>query len=218
MRDDLDEDSLAILAVLGEIERQCRWALHHLKAVETIGPSIRMKGGRAPDLKRLMTVRDGLFRELQAFVTAAATAESLLSGGGSGRRRLVARMSKTQRSEMRRRLALTKVFDRRVKSHRETLFHIEGALIPWSRPGNMRGSEVTSPSVLIDHPLNKQVLRAYGANPPTFMVLGEKLDLKTTKELLVTLNQAAARAGSEILAEVNQRRAFRAERRTTPTA
>ncbi len=203
MVEDLDTDTLVELCILGEIARQCAWAIPHLDALRARLPELTRKRHTYRELTGRRGHEEAAFREVQAFLTCASIADSLLTGRGPPRPRGLEGVTDAQRDTIRSELALPRDFVIGGRPQRNGLVHIEERVVPWSRPGNMRGDFFIATLSGQSETGLKQVLRALDPETLEFALLGEKCNLQEVEDSLIRLGAAAANAINRILTRVN---------------
>jgi hypothetical protein len=212
MDDDLDAETLVTLSVLGEIEHQCAWALGQLAVVRNRLPKVQ--GGpmiTEADRKAWFRARFELFGAIQAYLTCAGIADSLLTGKGPPPPRGRLGLSEEQRQRIQGHLRLPDGFEIGGRPQRNSLVHIEERLIPWSRPGGMRGDFAVL-SIDRQHPeVLAQTLRVLDPSTLDFAVVGERCNLTEVEQSLRDLLTSAVAAHTRILDEVNARERSEAE-------
>ena len=204
MADDLDADTLVMLSVLGEMELQCTWAQAHLESAKAnLDEMFAVKIPPARNVWKRRQYKSAVFREIQAFLTCAAIANSLLTGKVAPRPKGLQGTTPAQRNTIRAELALPEGFRIEGGPQRNALIHIEERLIRWAKPGGLRGDFYVSPREFPVILGDQQPLRAVGKVPFEFAVLGERCSLAEMEASLDFLRQAAGATHHKILDSIN---------------
>jgi hypothetical protein len=203
MVDDLDAETLVRLSLLGEIETQCQWALDRLETirekVKEVTTTSFVDGNRA----RWFRARDDTFASVQSFLTGASIVDSIVTGRGPPRPKGMPRVSESTRRWLREQLGVGPDFEIGGRVQRNSLIHIEERLIPWSKPGGMRGDFAITSIGVTDDAVLKQTLRALDPKTLQFAVVGETCSLGEVEKSLILIAEAARRVVRATLDGVN---------------
>jgi hypothetical protein len=199
----LDPELLLQASLLTEIQLQCFWGMYHLTQLRDHIKKTR-EGPRPPGgWNEFLYHRSLVFAEVQSFLTCAAIVDSIVSGGAPPPRGVVP-VSPETRTAIRRRLGLGDEFEVPGRNQRNGLVHIAERIIPWARPGGMRGDFLTGIAKETTQAQLEGVLRALDFETLEFGVLGETCNLNEVESALRKLYDESERASGAVLDELSR--------------
>lgn len=203
MTQDIDARTLVILSVLGEIENQCGWGLMQMEVLRSRIPGLT-RDITKEKWKKWERNRFELFGAIQAFLTCAGIVDSLVTGRGPPRPKGLVGVSDEERYQIRRELRIGEDFEVGGRPQRNSLVHIEERLVPWSRPGGLRGDFGVFRISTQNSTALSQTMRAFDRETFQFGVVGQVCSLRDIELSLVKLLKKATAAHNRILSEINE--------------
>ncbi len=199
-----DAETLLQACLLSEIRDQCVWAFYHFARMEeNIAESKSSPPPSDTDsAARWLLCRSLVYAEAQAFLTCVAIVDGVIEGGVPPPRGIERHSGETRRS-LRQRLDLADDFKMPGRRQRNGLIHIAERIIPWSKPGRMRGDFYTGDIRTVPRNLAEQTLRALDFDTLRLAVLGDDCDLREVRRSLERVFAGTSRAQDAIGKELD---------------
>ena len=200
--EDLDPELLLEACLVDEIRLQCDWGEYHFAQLRQQVKSCRSHQ-RTKDFRDFIRDRSLAFAEVQAILTCAAAVDSIITGRGPPPPKGMTPVSDHTRAELKRRLELEQDFEIPGRARRNDLLHIAERILPWSKPGELRGDFLTGIHPKMPKEMLQPVLRALDFDTLEFAVRGEKCQLTLVEAALQRLRRATSKAAPQILRELD---------------